>query len=558
MKRLLALVVLAAGLGCGDGTPPPGSDGGGNPGDPDAPLPVTRAIRSAPDLLVAADPKLDGWDGWPLAFDIVNAGDPGLRCRVTLEPAAGAPVTLEAPVDEQGDGCAVTWDGRGGDGAVLAPGTVELTALLLAAATDDELARATATLEVVRLGIAEVDLQGVGRATLMYGRMGGVSEGFYEIPADRPAWRLAPDATEPQAAVSLELADGSARPLPAPWADLESPPLDPASADGVEQDTYNLPTAWVAGELVELTATMSADVAGVPGGGAPTTAEVRVVAPEGTDIIGGDAAFAPGGQVTVRTQESPAPAVGRWDRSLRWTFEARAPGGVWVAVPGGVTTTHRLYGLAAQPIFDYPDVPHRAWVEIVDAVAIWVDGGTADPLAVAGRVVEGVYYELGLAYDVESGASFYTDYPGWGWGDAEFDLSAFVVRANGSVINCSDAASLVSTFANMMGVDLRYHILQRPDGEGFDLNYIRAIGMTEFDETPFSNGRGAFRYHAVVGPPDGTFYDATLALDGDGEPGAPPHTALLAEGLDPEVYLFDLSSEWTLIDVLMDEKVRVR
>ena len=99
-------------------------------------------------------------------------------------------------------------------------------------------------------------------------------------------------------------------------------------------------------------------------------------------------------------------------------------------------------------------MPHRAWVDVVDTVTGWVDGSTSDPMEVAGRIVEGVYNELGLRYDRDRGASFYTDYPGT-WAGASFDASWFQDRAFGSIINCSDAASIVSAYANMMGVDLR-------------------------------------------------------------------------------------------------------
>jgi len=43
--------------------------------------------------------------------------------------------------------------------------------------------------------------------------------------------------------------------------------------------------------------------------------------------------------------------------------------------------------------------------------------------------------------------------------------------------------------ANMMGVDLRYHILDTAAGTGFDLNFIQPIGFSGFSETPFTSGR---------------------------------------------------------------------
>jgi hypothetical protein len=169
-----------------------------------------------------------------------------------------------------------------------------------------------------------------------------------------------------------------------------------------------------------------------------------------------------------------------------------------------------------------------------------------------------VYWDLGLQYDRQSGASSYTWYPGFGWSGSQFDLTAFLGREDGDIINCSDAASILSTYTNMIGIDFRYHILQRETGNSFDLNYIKAIGWDEFDETPFFSGGGSFRYHAVVGPADGQIYDATLALDGDGDPLSPPHTELLPVDMSPADYLFDLSSQHELVAIMEDEQVEIR
>ena len=504
----------------------------------------------------AADPKLPGFDAWPFVFDARNHTIDGRTCAVVVE-REGA-LVRELSATASADACVAAWDGRDASGAWLSPGVVTVRATV-EDVSGGALAVAEATVEVVRLGIERIELDPVtpgDRSALLYSRMAGRSDGFYELASDRFSWRMGADAGDGAGAVVLELADGTPRELPAPWDDPLSPPLDAASPDGVERDTYNLPTAWSAGARLDVSATLSSDIAGVPGGGDPTTVEVRVVPPAGTEATA-DAGFAHGATVVVRTVASPVPAVGKIDWALEWSFEARRPGGEWVAVPGSLTTTHRLYGLVDTPIFDYSAVPHRAWVDVVDIVAGWVDGASADPGDVAGRIVEGVYWELGLRYDRVSGASFYTSYPS-GWEGAVFDLTDFQVRGDGSTINCSDAGSIVSAYANMVGVDLRYHILQHGSASGFDLNYIQAIGWEGFTETPFTSGRGGFRYHAVVGPPDGSFFDATLALDGDGTPTSLPATLLLAQGMPADDYLRALSSEWTYITTRVDEKVRIR
>ncbi len=521
----------------------------------------TASVASAVGQLPAADPKLPAFTGWVIAFDLDNDGFEALDCHVTLSRSETVVRTLAAAADLEVGTCAVTWDGLDDNGAYLTPGVVDVVVDVAEPVEGEAELEVAATLalqlEVVRVGIAQVDISGDGRVPLMYGAVDGQQNAYYLIPEERPAWRIGPDSAEPSEAVRIELADGSPRAAPEPWGDLRSPPLDGASDDGTEQDTYNLPTAFVAGSTVDFAAELNADVAGAPGSGAPTLAQVRLVAPEGTELVG-EGLFAAGGWVTARATTSPVSAVGRFDVAMAWRFEARMPEGEWVAMPGAVTTTHRIYGFAGQPRWDHSTVQHTPWIEVVDTVAGWVDGSTADPIAVAGRIVEGVYWEFDLVYDRESGASAYTWYPGWGWEGGQFDLTAFLDRGDGNVINCSDAASIVGTYANMIGIDFRYRILQRPDQFGFDLNYIKAIGWDEFDETPFFGDRGQFRYHAVVSPLGGSFYDATLALDGDGDPLTPPHVELLAVDMPPDDYLEALSSEWTLIDTVTDEQVEIR
>ena len=544
----------------GDAGPDEATVDDGGPGDgvereDETPPPV--GLAAARDLLPSADPQLAGFDGWPLAFDVDPAGRAGLACRVTLARPTGTLVVLDGTLDAAR--CSATWDGHDADGGRVAPGALTATAEVLAEPGGEVLAAADAVLEVVRLGIDRVTLLPgpVGkRVDLLWAAMGGVEDGWWLFPRDTAPWGLDRDAAEPPTAVDLELADGTPRPLPAPWDDLRSPPLDAASADGSEQDTFNLPTAWSAGSLVEATASLSSDVAGAPGGGAPTATEVRVLAPAGTRLVG-EGPFVPGGTVTVRSETSPVPAVQRTELTLGWRFESRRPDGPWVPVPGAVTTVHRLYGVVGQATFVDPGVPHLGWVDVIDTVAGWVAGATAEPAAVAGRIVEEVYTSLGLRYDSLRGASAYSDYPD-GWDDGVFFAGAFQRRDYGSTINCSDAAGVVGAYANMVGIDMRYHILTHAWNDGFDLNYIQPIGSTEFDETPFLFGGGSFSYHAVAGPPDGSIFDATLALDGDGVPTAPPHTLLLAQGLPPDDYLFDLSSDWAAVRIRYDETVELR
>lgn len=556
-------VRVCAGLGLAALAALPGCEASGPrwsvaPSDVLAPAGTARLLLSADAMLLyAADPLLAGFDGWPLAFR-VPAGTTGASCRLELSRGRAPIATLEAPLDASGTRCAVRWDGRASDGAVLAPGPVAVTATLRVGGA--VLTTAATEIEVVRLGIDRVELEpsaGDVRAPLLYRRTAGMADGWHELRADAAPFSMGPDAGE-SGGVALELPGRIARAIPAPHADLLSPPLDARDAGGIEDDTFSLPTAWVAGATPSLVVRVTTDVAGLaPAAGDPRATEVRLVAPEGLSLEGEDRAR-DGNLVTLAHGASPVPAVGRYDVAYPLRFEARRPGGVWQPVPGAFEVTLRYYGLVALPTFAWSSVPHRAWVDVVDRIAGWVDGASAEADVVAALLVEGIYTDLGLRYDTRSGASFYSDYSDTAFGGAVFDMQGFEERDNGSIINCSDAAAILSSYARMVGLRFRYHILTRFGTTGFDLNYIRAIGMPAFDETPFDSGRGGFRYHAIVGSPDGRTWDATLAVDGDGMPRSTPNTLFLVQGMEPNDYLVALSSEASTIDTDYDEEVRIR
>lgn len=506
-------------------------------------------IGAREDLVPALDPELPGFEAVALVFDVRGASE--TTCTLTVERDARALRSLPGTLSE--GSCEATWDGRDELGAVVDPGPVRVVGAL---SGRGEPVTADARVEIVRLGVSAVQLEGEGRAPLLYRAANRRTYGYVEVPVTTPPWRLGPDARESPGATALELADGRPRPLPPPWDDLVSPPLDSSSSDGLERDTHNLPTAWVAGSIPDVRVTFT--TAWIGGIADPLEVEVRAIPPEGftaedeVEVLEGATARFVGSR-------SWAPSVGRYEEWLPLRFEARRPGGPWVTLPGAFTTSHRVYGLVAAPSFDRTDAPHRPWVDVVDRVAGWVDGASAEPDQVASRIVEGVFYELGLRYDNERGASFYTTYPSFSsFRNAVFDLSRFQGLENGTVINCSDAASIVSSYANMMGIDLRYRILQNRFGGGFDLNYLYAIGRGGFARSPFLSGRASFSYHAITANPDALVFDATLAVDGDGAPGSPPHTTLLVQGLTSMDYLVALSPEWSNVNVGLNEKVSLR
>lgn len=511
---------------------------------------IRPAIRLSPSTPVAVDPELSGFDGWPLVF-VVVAAPAGTSCTIEVSRDGAALASLVGTVSASS--CEATWTARAADGSRLPSGAVTATATL-SGAGDEELTRVSAELALVRIGVTAIDLGGSAgaRQPLLYRATGGRRDGFFEVGTSRTPFAMGPDTTE-TGATPLAHADGSPRPVPAIWTDLLSPPLDPGRPDGVNASFHSLPTAFVVGSEIDVTAHVSTSDA------IPDAVELRLVAP--TDLqIDGDDAVHDGGTITLATLGSPVPAVDRYDLAWVFSFEARPAGGEWQPMPGTFSVPLRIYGLAGVPVFGYSTLPHRTWVDVIDRITGWIDGAASTPNETAALLVQHVYEDTDLRYDTASGASFYTEYPGRGFEEAIFYMQDFEARENGRIINCSDAASILSSYGSMAGVDLRYHILTSRFGlsAGFDLNYIRAIGMPAFDDTPFDSGRGGFRYHAIVGSPDDRSWDATLALDGDTNPAASPFEMLLAQSLDPDRYLQALSSEPANIRTDLDDKVRIQ
>lgn len=406
------------------------------------------------------------------------------------------------------------------------------------AAAPGQPARATATLYLVRLGATQLavkDGEGGGRVPLMYHALDHLDANYFPI-ADTLATS---SVAVPPGEAELDRPDGTPRPFPdQPWADLASPPLDASGM--VSQTGYTLPVSLKLGTRPELVFTIgktaqgraAAQPTGLAAAGLPP---IRLVV-DGT--AGSDTALvAEGGQARVQLATSPVPAIARVDQSLAWHFEFKGSGGSYVRIPGGEqSVTLRFYGvLGNDQGTAAPDLP---WVAVVDEVTTRIAGKATDAPGARALLVQYVYEEMGLTYDRRAGASHYSKYAGGGWTSASFSLAAFLTRARGKVVNCTDCASILSTYANMIGAKLHYAII----GWNFQLNPILGIGGMSFG-SPFDSGRLSFSYHAVTSPDEAlTIDDATLAVDGDSDPTAAPHTRRLVQDLTGEDYLTRLSS----------------
>lgn len=198
-------------------------------------------------------------------------------------------------------------------------------------------------------------------------------------------------------------------------------------------------------------------------------------------------------------------------------------------------TRHRIYTTLALPTDPWKQAPYHPsntllpWAEVLEYACDWAFGTrTLDEAAT--RITQNVY-DLGrtsLRYGCElGGATQYTDFY-----YSYFYCSEFLEHlrggiGRGSLVNCIDCATIVSTFANILGCDL----WQSQMGTGaqiFALNPIRAIGSDRWQP---ACGWDGFGMHEVAWKGGCTaadeVFDACLEVDGGADPTRAPHTALL-------------------------------
>jgi len=217
--------------------------------------------------------------------------------------------------------------------------------------------------------------------------------------------------------------------------------------------------------------------------------------------------------------------AGRHD--IAWNWQARLQASEpWVVIG---TTQARIYVVLEEPNLPWQQTPYNAantqlpWTEVLDYTCQWAAADTDVDTAAASVTAD--VYALGttiIEYDCPGGG-------GTRYASPDFNCTAFLERlgggaGNGRYVNCSDCATIVSTFANILGADL----WQSRMGYSFDLNPILAIGSTTWQT---ACGWTSFSYHEVAWEgactTDEEVFDACLQVDGDSDPTAPPHTAQL-------------------------------
>ncbi|HEU0292203.1 MAG TPA: peptidoglycan-binding domain-containing protein [Anaerolineales bacterium] len=264
------------------------------------------------------------------------------------------------------------------------------------------------------------------------------------------------------------------------------------------------------------------------------TTEIRAV-PQTPHVLGEvqgkQVTFLPTGETNFETFElqnvqiwDNSVGVGNHDITWMWQFRLQ-PANPWTDF---VTSQHRIYAVLEVPKLPWQQMPFDSsntqlpWTDVLEYACGWASG--AINLDDAATKVTTEVYNLGtsiLEYDCPGGGGTHYAFP-------DFNCTAFLERLGGGAgagryVNCSDCATIVSTFANILGCDL----WQSRMGNSFDLNPILAIGSSTWQT---ACGWGGFSYHEVAWKGACTsseeVFDACLQVDGDADPTAPPHTPL--------------------------------
>lgn len=195
-------------------------------------------------------------------------------------------------------------------------------------------------------------------------------------------------------------------------------------------------------------------------------------------------------------------------------------------------SNHKIYIILEAPELPWNQISGSdalPWTEVLNYSCSWAAGAKTRDEA-AGKITERVY---GLG-----GSILEYDCPGFGdrhyatYADT-FNCTKFLERlkglnGNGKYVNCTDCATIVSTFANILGCELWSSRME----SNFKLNPILAIGSNTWQT---ACGWSTFTYHEVAWKNNcdvnDEIFDACLQVDGDSNPDTAPHNALLPVNL---------------------------
>ncbi len=215
--------------------------------------------------------------------------------------------------------------------------------------------------------------------------------------------------------------------------------------------------------------------------------------------------------------------VGRTDISWTWYYKTL---GDWTQL---TVTQHRIYVVLAMPTTPWTQSATPSsdtqvpWADLLDYACVWANGAKTAGEA-AGLITQKVNGGIGLSYDVHGGASAYTAWGVAGWAFLSTEFLKFLggQGGKGGVVNCTDCATIVTTFANALGCNLYASQMHASGGGGFYVNKMIAIGGTTWSYPFVAPNPPAFSYHEVAWTGTASYsdglYDACLKVDSGNNP----------------------------------------
>lgn len=222
-------------------------------------------------------------------------------------------------------------------------------------------------------------------------------------------------------------------------------------------------------------------------------------------------------------------SVGVGVHDIAWRWQYRPDGSAeWIDI---TTTTHRIYTVVGVPQKPWrqqeyePSNTQLPWVEVLDRACAWAAGAlnTDDAAALITQRVN----DLGQGVVSYCGSRHYA-------GADNFNCTSFLNLLRGGdgggpFVNCDDCATIVSTFANALGCDLRQLSLIPRGKKEFKLKPIIKIGSSKWES------RLSFQHHAVASEGgcdvEHEVFDACLQLDGDDDDAPDKLTAFVPTNL---------------------------
>jgi hypothetical protein len=208
-----------------------------------------------------------------------------------------------------------------------------------------------------------------------------------------------------------------------------------------------------------------------------------------------------------------ADGVGVEDVAWTWQFQTTAGWGDFE------TTRHRIYVVLRtpnepwEPKSDDPSNIQVPWTEILEYACTWA-GNAVSVDEAANQINQNVRdLENKLRVVYQPSPAFYSD--------PTFDATKFLDLLKGGKgkaykLNCSDCATVVSAFANIVGCDL----WQATMGWNFTTNPVVEIGRRSWNVREYNYHEVAWKWPCTENE---EVFDACLQLDSDRHPSEEPH-----------------------------------